>query len=391
MTLNQFALNNANYWLGYLQSEPENSLITGADLRGAAEAIASVLVTPGAWALTKSLALVLHPHMEQQGYWTEWDDFLHSVVARARHEADYAAESKLLTRQGTIQRQRGNYKEALRTCRRSWWLCRQKGEPGDRAQVLSSLGDLYRLLGCFRRAEMLCQAVIAWFEALGDESELAHAQNRLGLVYFDQERWVEALHHLLRAEILYGRVNDLHGQAKVLHNVGELHRNINDLEKALACFQQAIDYYQQVGDEAHIARVQINIGNVCLQQSNLHQAQIVYTQAEARLKRIGDRLDLAVVHHNLGIVYTGLGCWEEATACFERALEQWRSREDTLTQANTLGEFACMCFASGREAQAQARLEEAWQLVQGQSGVRAEIIRRELAALWLKLFQKTMD
>jgi len=55
----------------------------------------------------------------------------------------------------------------------------------------------------------------------------------------------------------------------------------------------------------------------------------VYSQAESSLRRTGDSVELARVRHNLGMVYARLKDWTEAETCFERALEQWRSRGDT--------------------------------------------------------------
>jgi tetratricopeptide (TPR) repeat protein len=97
------------------------------------------------------------------------------------------------------------------------------------------------------------------------------------------------------------------------------------------------------------------------------------------LKRMGDSRELARVRHNLGIVYARLNDWTEAEACFERALEQWRNREDTWNLANTLGELAGLHLACGRWTEAQACLDEAWDLVNARHEAHYESLRRELA------------
>jgi tetratricopeptide (TPR) repeat protein len=78
-------------------------------------------------------------------------------------------------------------------------------------------------------------------------------------------------------------------------------------------------------------------------------------------------------------VYARLNNWVEAEACFERALEQWRNREDTWNLANTLGELSGLHIARGRWTEARACLDEAWKLVSARSEARYGRLRRELA------------
>lgn len=379
MVLREMVAANIGYWLGYFQAQTENGLIAEADLRGAARALEAAVMTPEVWTVAQPLALALHPHMERRGYWAEWDAFLGSLVTCARLRADAAAEARFLTRQSIIQRQRGNYAAALKTSRRAWRLCHEADDAGERARVLSNLGDLYRLLGYYRRAETLCQAAISCYKTQPDPAGLANARNRLGLVYFDQKRWAEAGLHLTQAEALWLQAGDSHGLAKTLHNLGELHRRTGDLARALEYFNRAIRYYGAAGDEIHVARVQLNVGNVYLNQPDLQRAEAVYTWVEAFLRRAGDSLDLAHVRHNLGMVYTRMGRWDEAQACFERALEQWRIRDAIWDQANTLGEMADLNMARRNLAWARACLDEARRLVERRPEAQYDSIRRELA------------
>jgi tetratricopeptide (TPR) repeat protein len=357
---------NASYWLRYLSSLPEGQLLPESDLRGIARALDAAAQIPEAWNATQALALALHPHMERRGYWADWDDFLQILVSQARQREEVEAEARVLTLQGTIRRQRGDYQAATNACRRAWWLCRQAGESSDRVQALSNLGDLYRLQSRFARAETLCCLAIAGFETRLDAIELARAENRLGLTYFDQRRWADARPHLERAEALWRQVGDIYGLAKALHNLGELHRRTGDSDRALAYFEQAVLHYRMAGDEIHIARVQLNIGNIHRQKQDLQKAETIYSQAESILKRAGDPWDLARVYHNLGMVYTGLRSWSEGQACFER-------------EANTWGELSCLYVAWGRRDRTRSCLDKAEQLVQDRPEAHFDSLRRELA------------
>jgi len=370
---------NARYWLEYLNAVSGDDLIPEADIRGAARALETVMAVPETWSLTLSLAQALHPHMEQRGYWADWDYFLQGLLTHAQRRVDSVTEADLLAKRGIIQRQRGAYRAAMTSFRRAWWLCRQAGDQTGRARAFSNLGDLCRLQGYFRRAEILCQGALELFEALGDTGRLAATENHLALVYFDRGRWPEALPHLTRSQALWQQVGDRHGLAKTLQNLGVLHHRTGELEAALDYLKQAIRHYQAVGDKIHVARTQLNVGNVYLDRRDFLRAEMIYSQAETVLRHEGDSLDLARVHHNLGMVYTHLENWDEAEACFERALERWRNLEDTWNAANTLGELAGLYLARGCWAEARACLNEAWELVSERDETRYGPLRQELA------------
>jgi tetratricopeptide (TPR) repeat protein len=369
---------NARYWLDYLNGQPEDAVLADADIRGAARALEAVMTVPEVWPCTQSLVLALHPHMERQGYWADWDEFLRGLTFQARQQADAAAEEALLIRRGAIQQQRGTYPAAIVTFRRAWWLCRQIGDRPGLARAFSNLSSLYRLQGRFERAVILCQAALALFEALGDTVGLARAENHLGLIYLDQGCWSDALPHLTRSKVLLQQVGDRPSLAKTLQNLGVLYQSTGELETALDYLTQAIHLHQAVGDEIHAARTLLNVGNVYLSRDDLPQAELAYSQAEALLQRAGDSLDLARARHNLGMVYTRLKNWTEAEACFERALERWRSLENPWNLANTLGELTGLYLACGAWSKARVCLDEAWKLVGERHEAHFHILQREL-------------
>src|SRR5512145_2192634 len=94
---------NARYWLNLLQEISRRELLTKSQLRGAALALDTALPIPELWSLTKDLALALHPHMEQRGYWSDWDRCLQALIAFAGRQGDARTEADLLLRRGVIQ------------------------------------------------------------------------------------------------------------------------------------------------------------------------------------------------------------------------------------------------------------------------------------------------
>src|SRR5690348_15719215 len=96
---------NARYWLNLLEGLSSKGLPTKSQLRGAALALNAALSIPELWTLTKSLALALHPHMEQRGYWSDWDRCLKVLITYTCQQGDDRTTAELLLRRGVIQRQ----------------------------------------------------------------------------------------------------------------------------------------------------------------------------------------------------------------------------------------------------------------------------------------------
>src|SRR5512138_1665309 len=93
---------NARYWLNLLNPDSDGELLRESQLRDAALALEAALSVSELWGLTKDLALALHPHMEQRGYWSDWDACLGFLIERAGQQADRPTHAELLLRRGVI-------------------------------------------------------------------------------------------------------------------------------------------------------------------------------------------------------------------------------------------------------------------------------------------------
>lgn len=379
--MKNLVLANSRFWLSQLQ----HASLSLPDLRNACQALAATLELPEAWELTLALAKALHPKMERQGHWAEWDWFLLQLCEHAQRRADQAAEITLLLRRGAIQRQRGDYSAALRCYYQVWQSCRGTEDLTTQAVALSNLGDLYRLQGYSWRAEILCRRAFQLFEAQGELLLLAQTANHLGLIYLDQKRWAEAIPYFNQAKLLFEQCNDALGLGLIAQNLGVLYQQAGEPALALDCLQQALYYHQLIDNQVVIPRLYLNLGNIYESQQDWSQAESTYAHAETLFQQIGDPLHLARVRHNLGMVYTHLQRWEEAQACFLRALEYWRAHTDLWNCANTLSEFAAFFIAQGAWEQAQVCLDEAWSLVKNQQDPRYRSIKQEISGRYAQV------
>lgn len=381
-------LANAQYWLNYLNHLAEDNTLSDVDLQAATKALDVAATTPEAWHIVLPLTSAIQPYMERRGYWTEWETFLQYLLYYARQQNDLEAQIEILKKLGSIQRRKGNDEAATAAYRQAWRACHHTNQQFNEAVALSNLSDLYRRQGCFWRAEILGRRALRLFEGLDDVMRMAYTENTMGLIFFDQRAWDQALMHYQQAESLFKRVeHNYYGLAMVWQNMGALYNYINDFDHALMVLQRALEYYQHENNTVGVAQVQLNIGTIWLKHKNLSRAEQASLQAETAFNTIGDTINLARVRHNLGMIYTQSRQWDEAERCFERALEQWKSHQDWRNYANTLGELAEMYIRRGNKQKAQYCLDAEAQLITPHGDARYTALKRELETRQKKLAQ----
>jgi len=370
---------NAQYWLNYLRRMAPDSMLSNADLEGAARALDAAAATPAAWPLIRPLTTALHPYMKRCGPWTGWDVFLHYLLYHAQHHADQDAQLAFLTRLGDIQQQYGNHRAAVEAYRQAWRLCRRSGDRFLQAITFSNLGDLYRLQGDLWRAEVLCRNARDLFVVLGDLARLAYTENHLGLINLSQRHWDAALLHFQHAERFFVQVEDENGLALLWQNLSVLHNYLHQPAEALNYLSQALHYYEKTVDDYNVAKTHLNIGNTCLTHGDFERAEHASLQAEAAFTHLQDHPNLARVRHNLGMIYTSVEKWEEAERCFLWAVEHWQDRQDIWNLANTMGELAGMYIAWGKPQKAQHYLDAVAHHIEHRTNPSYQGLQRELA------------
>ncbi|HNT74159.1 MAG TPA: tetratricopeptide repeat protein [Anaerolineae bacterium] len=368
---------NTHYWLDRLEQLADDERSAMPNLRGALKALETLLRFPDAWTLTLTFTQALHPTMVRAAHWAEWEWLLHILLKWAQQRADLAAEADLALKVGAIQQCRGNYPAALASYRHGWRLARWIASSATLALAYFNLGDIYRRLGQFRRAELLCRRALELYHALNDARMLAYVENALGLIFFDQRQWDDALPHLQTAHALFQQTRDAWGITMTLQNLGVFYIRTGRLDAAATHLEAALRQCEAANDRGHIATIQLDLGNLHRRQGRWQAAEQLYSAAEALCQELGDYRNLARVHNNLGMLYVKTGNFEESERCFARAIERWRAVEDVWNLANSLGEMSQLYVAWGKHEQAQRCLDEEAPLIQGRETAPFQSLQRE--------------
>lgn len=211
-------------------------------------------------------------------------------------------------------------------------------------------GDLDRAIGEYRRA-------LALRRRLGDRAREALTANNLGRALHLRGRYDEAAILLDRALALRPEGNDDVERAKVLHNRGHLHRDLGEVEQARERFLAARELFRRTGDRGNEAAALNALGLLAL-DAGRPEAALAPLREALELRQPGSR-GRAVTLNTLGVANYQLGRLDEARRAYAEALRIFRDRGELHEQAVSFGNLGGLEAATGRDAAALARFDQA--------------------------------
>lgn len=186
------------------------------------------------------------------------------------------------------------------------------------------------------------------------------AANRLGLWYYDNEQYQQALRYFFEADSLYASIDFKRGLGNVKLNIGNVFSIQRDPENAIIYFTASLDYGKNIGEVGMIALAYCNLGNAYLDQKKMSLAIAAHSKSWNYYKKgydvngqaralsglaydynelkdykrsnqygliadslktfLGDKMGMAIARNVIGYNYLGLGNLENAEVYFSSAL-----------------------------------------------------------------------
>lgn len=243
------------------------------------------------------------------------------------------------------------------------------GEPQVQAQLMHTMGNVYRELGLFAQAQPLLERAVAIRTELGgaDAPETRTTVVELARLAQQQGRFAvaESLYQqsLRTAERAAGR-NDA-SLLPILNGLGGLYVTRGRFAEAESLLARAVALHtaSQAPDDTDFARLLRNLAAASLAQGRYADAEPVFRRALVMTERAAgaDHPDVGRTLSNLGVVYYGLERYDEAAQYYERA-ERVLGRSlgerhrDLASIHINLGEIE---WKRGRLAEAERRLRRA--------------------------------
>ncbi|HEV2371566.1 MAG TPA: tetratricopeptide repeat protein [Streptosporangiaceae bacterium] len=171
---------------------------------------------------------------------------------------------------------------------------------------------------------------------LGDEFGEAAILTSLGIAYFDQRRFGDAIDCLRRALPIWRAIGFPQAEAVTLDPLGAAYRDTGQLSEALDCLHQALRIWRDVGDRWGEGITLHNLGDTYRDLGRLGEAITHLQQSHSVRDQIGDQWGLAWTLHDLGSAYADLRRYDDAIDCYQQALTIRGQIGDRHGEARTL-------------------------------------------------------
>ncbi len=258
----------------------------------------------------------------------------------------------------------GRIEESRLSAERGLQLADEAGDLPLSAKALSILGIAAYREGDLGLARDLSEQALALYRRLGDEQSAAGVRNNLGLIAKNLCEWDAAITHFTAALEVYRHHGHFAITVAPLMNLGIVFQKTGEWDRAGDAYRQCEQAVLQVGDELHLAHVNIGLGNIARLQRRFAESESLFLTALERSRRHGARREEVLALEFMGELDYDRGRPEAALARYHEALtlahrtapegdlvvELERRRAEALVALGRLDEADTACERSRRLA-----------------------------------------
>lgn len=163
-------------------------------------------------------------------------------------------------------------------------------------------------------------------EKSGFRSGLAYAHKAIGMSYYFQNNWIDAMVEWKLALEVFESINDLNGVSNMLNNLGAVHFNGGDDEKAIDYYLQSLRVAEKTHDSLRIVTALVNIGTVYLNKKSSRNLAFQYYQRALPISvKLGNYDAIGTCAVNMGEIYLqDKNNPDSALIYFEEALDAYQ-------------------------------------------------------------------
>ncbi len=257
--------------------------------------------------------------------------------------------------------------------------------------VLHSKGILTNERGNKDEALKMHEAALEVFHKLDEAGMEARVLNSIGILYDDQGKSDDALGYYKKSLEAHRAAGDRVMEGKVLNNLGGLNHELGRLDEAPKFYNAALAIAGEIGDRRSEG---ISLANLAILYEDTKQpdkAMIHHRKALEIHREVGNRRSEAIVLGNLALLLVGQGETDEALVHYEQAMKIYEEVGDKEFRSYDLCQYAAALMTANRSADAQERLDEAWELLRGDEYPKVSVVYHSVRGRHLLLDGDSSD
>ncbi|HEY0385727.1 MAG TPA: protein kinase, partial [Pyrinomonadaceae bacterium] len=176
----------------------------------------------------------------------------------------------------------------------------EAASPAVRAKALSRAAALERDQGDYTQALNLFNQAHVIYAELGDRWGVAQTLNGLGYIEHEQGDYAQATRYYEQSLALFRELDDRQATAYLLNNLGNVAKEQADYTRAAAIHEQALALFRSLGDKRGLAASLSNLAEVASYQGDYERATLLQHESLAFKREIGDKRGIMISLNNLG-------------------------------------------------------------------------------------------
>ncbi|MCP4406577.1 MAG: tetratricopeptide repeat protein [Gammaproteobacteria bacterium] len=224
------------------------------------------------------------------------------------------------------------------------------------------------------------------YQETGDRASEGHTLNNIGTIYHRQGQYEAALDSFQQALSIMQEVGDQDTEGTTLNNIGFIYSSWGQYGAALDYYRQSLTIRKEIGDQDTEGTTLNNIGFIYSSWGQYEAALDYYRQSLTIRKEIGDRAGEGQSLANIGVVYDKLSQYEVALNYYQRGLTIRRGIDDRTGEADSLANIGSIYSRLGQHDTALDYLEQALTIRQEMGDpVREKASLNDIGAVYISL------
>lgn len=259
----------------------------------------------------------------------------------------------------------GKLDKAIEWCQKSLTIAAHiKTREGQQtmAQAYTRLGSICLLRGYFDLVVHFCHEAIEIYKEVDEMAGQLNAYNNLGLAYFNQAEWNEAVKAYTTSLMIAQQIGDIDGQNTVTVNLALVYRDRGDWDEALSLLKQSFITWQQIGAIEDEAICLSKLAQIYIYQKNWAEAQACLSRSQLLLAEIDTEEYLPELERRWGEFYLKRHKFDSALAHLQRAVELAVEQGNPLDEGKARRSLGQLYLALQKQQPAKMSLYQSLQL-----------------------------
>ena len=358
-------LASLKYWQQQTQNlQPDQVKKLDTKRRNLHTAVEFGLGQPETWEDTARVLLQAFNFAEWRGYRQEWVATLQQALAKAP-EKETVLYGRLQNELGQLYRLSHKFPQALAQHQQALALSERLADQELKAITYQNLCEAHLRSNQYLAAEKYGLLALQTVQTLSGQERLqAFVLISLGGVAHFKGDLTTAETYLRQAVTLRRGLNDPVYLARSLNDLANSLIAQNKFQEGQQAFEEALAELEPTTNVIDKARIWLNLGVLFYRQERWAEAEKSFVKIDQLALQVqNDFALLGSVRNNLGNVYLKQQLYAEASRSLEQAIDVWRTLENELELANSLGTLAEVQVERGQAREARTLYQESLALL----------------------------